>query len=49
MQVTLAIYVDPGNWSSYESQRDSIETTLKTYGGNNVAGLTGMSDPPLFS
>lgn len=40
MQVTLAIYIDPGDWSSYDRQKAAIKDALNTYGTNNVAGIT---------
>ena len=43
MMVTLAIYIDDGDWSSYSRQRDAIQSVLKTYGTSNIAGITGGS------
>jgi len=40
MQVTLAIYIDDGDWSSYDRQKSAIEDVLKTYGTTNIAGIT---------
>ena len=41
MQVTLGIYIDEGDWSSYDRQKAAIKDALTTYGTNNIAGLTG--------
>lgn len=43
--VTLAIYIDDGDWSSYTRQKSAIEDVLKTYGTSNIAGITGAFFP----
>ncbi|KAF9779029.1 glycoside hydrolase [Thelephora terrestris] len=40
MQVTLAIYIDSGDWSSYARQKTAIQSALQTWGTSNVAGIT---------
>jgi exo-beta-1,3-glucanase (GH17 family) len=40
MAVTLAIYIDPGDWSSYDRQKVAIREALTTYDTKNIAGLT---------
>jgi hypothetical protein len=49
IMVTLAIYIDDGDWSSYGRQIDAIQDVLKTYGTTNIAGITGRfsCDAPL--
>lgn len=42
MQVTLGIYIDEGDWSSYDRQKAAIKDALTKYGSNNIAGLTGQ-------
>lgn len=41
MTVTLAIYIDDGDWSSYDRQKTALVDVLKTYGTNNIDGITG--------
>jgi hypothetical protein len=41
LQVTLAIYIDDGDWSSYDRQKTAIQSAINTYGSQNVAGITG--------
>lgn len=41
MMVTLAIYIDDGDWSSYTRQKSAIQDVLTTYGTKNIAGITG--------
>jgi len=40
LQVTLAIYIDDGDWSSYDRQKTAIQSAINTYGSQNVAGIT---------
>jgi len=40
MMVTLAIYIDDGDYTAYDRQKTAIETAIKTYGTNNIAGIT---------
>jgi len=40
MMVTLAIYIDSGDWSSYDRQKSAIMDALNTYGTRNVDGIT---------
>jgi hypothetical protein len=50
MKVTLGIYVSPdGDYTAYDRQRVAITDVLKTYGTDNIAGLTGelTCDVPL--
>ena len=42
MQVTLGIYISPdGDYTAYDRQKAAVEDVLKTYGTNNIAGITG--------
>jgi len=40
MMVTLAIYIDDGDWSSYTRQKAAILDVLNKYGTSNIAGIT---------
>jgi len=40
LQVSLAIYIDDGDWSSYDRQKTALQNVLKTYGADHVSGIT---------
>jgi len=40
MMVTLAIYIDDGDWSAYDRQKSAIEDVLNTYGTDHISGIT---------
>lgn len=40
MQVTLGIYIDEGDWSSYDRQKSAIKDVLTKYDTKNIAGIT---------